>query len=143
MTTRELDPYNLAHDEDWEGHCVAVTCPACGKVYVVTSAEYDFGPRECPNCGRSTAQCYGTRMGGGTASVTWRRPRQGESGGLKRILGMMCLVLGSIGAVLGITLSTISLVAQAMEGDVVVLRAAFAILILAGCLLLAGVRLRR
>ena len=140
--TRELDAENLGHDEDWEGHCAAVTCPACGKVNIVIGARVDLGPRECPNCGRSTAQCYGTRLGGGSVSIAWRGAAERQPGGLKRILGMMCLVLGSTGVVLGITLLILSLVAQAMEGGVEVLRAAFAMFLLAGCLVLAGVKLQ-
>ncbi len=140
MPTRELDAENLGHDEDWEGHCAAVTCPACGKVYIVTNTRLDLGPRECPNCGRSAAQCYGTRLGGGSASVAWRRPGEGKPGSVTRILGLMCLILGSVGVVLGITLSIVSLVAQVIEGGIEVLHAALAMFIPAGCLVLAGAK---
>lgn len=142
MHTRELDAENLGHDEDWEGHCAAVTCPACGKVYIVIGARVDLGPRECPNCGKSAAQCYGTRLGGGSVSIAWRGSAESQPSGFKRILGMMCLVLGSTGVVLGITMSILSLVAQAMKVGDEVLHAAFATFLMAGCLVLAGVKLR-
>ncbi|MGD1020309.1 MAG: hypothetical protein ABSA12_13440 [Verrucomicrobiia bacterium] len=142
MPTRELDVENLGHDKDWEGHCAAVTCPSCGKVYIVTSAQLDFGLRECPNCGRSTAQCYGTRLSGGSVSITWRRPGEGKASGFKTILGMICLALGSVGVVLGITLSTVLLVAQVIEGGFRAIGLVVAIFILAGGLILAGVQLR-
>jgi hypothetical protein len=143
MTTRELDAESLRHDEDWEGHCAAVTCPSCGKVYIVTSAHLDLGPRECPNCGRSAAQCYGTRLGGGSASVMWRKPGEIEPSGFRRILGMLCLIVGGLGLAMGMTFSVVFLVAQFIESGFRALSVAVAMLILAGCLIAVGIKLQR
>ena len=42
----------LGQAEDWEGNNIAVTCPVCGKVYIV-SARIHRGKRACPtpSCG--------------------------------------------------------------------------------------------
>ncbi len=37
MQNRDLNPKNLAHDEDWVGNNAAFTCPHCGKVFLVNS----------------------------------------------------------------------------------------------------------
>lgn len=69
MPTRDLDPdHNLS--EDWHGNNIAVTCPACGKVYVVSGFLEPNG-RECPNCHRSTGRVDGSRRDGGTARIEW------------------------------------------------------------------------
>jgi hypothetical protein len=36
MPTRDLDPNDLAHREDWEGNDANFECPPCGKVYPVS-----------------------------------------------------------------------------------------------------------
>jgi hypothetical protein len=49
---RTIDPNQLS--EDWVGNNIAVTCPLCKKVFVV-SAHLNRAGRKCPKCGRSTA----------------------------------------------------------------------------------------
>jgi endogenous inhibitor of DNA gyrase (YacG/DUF329 family) len=66
MTERPIDPTLLT--EDWEGNNIAVRCPICGKVYVV-SDQIHGGERACPKCGKSKATVKGGRMSGGTASL--------------------------------------------------------------------------
>jgi Zn finger protein HypA/HybF involved in hydrogenase expression len=68
MPQRNVDQTRL--DEDWEGNNIAVTCPACGKVFIVSEMIHQ-GKRECPKCGKSTAMIQGGRKSGGTASVSW------------------------------------------------------------------------
>ncbi len=68
MPQRTIDHTRL--DEDWEGNNVAVTCPECGKVFIVSEVIHQ-GKRECPQCGKSTATVQGGRKSGGTASVSW------------------------------------------------------------------------
>jgi len=60
MRTRKLDKSDLAHDEDWCGNNVALTCPTCAKVFLVSSALHKNG-RACPNCERATGHCTGGR----------------------------------------------------------------------------------
>jgi predicted RNA-binding Zn-ribbon protein involved in translation (DUF1610 family) len=58
--------------EDWEGNNIAVTCPICGKVYLVNGApQIHGGKRACPNCGKSEATVDGGRKSGETASISW------------------------------------------------------------------------
>jgi hypothetical protein len=77
MPLRNLDPQNLAMNEDWEGNNVAFTCPRCGKVFIVTDRpnpqpSHDArGVRRCPQCSNSTGQVSGGRDSGGTASIEW------------------------------------------------------------------------
>jgi len=52
MQERVLDKNKLAKTEDWVGNNIAVTCPVCGKVYVVSGALHPEG-RKCPDCGES------------------------------------------------------------------------------------------
>ena len=68
MTERSIDP--TRDDEDWEGNNAAVTCPECGKVFVVSGLIHG-GQRACPKCGKSTIKIHGGRKAGGTASVIW------------------------------------------------------------------------
>ena len=73
MPTRQLDPHNLCHHEDWEGNNVAFMCPCCGKVFIVSASRVHRGLRKCPNCGKSTGRCTGPggRKSGGKASIEW------------------------------------------------------------------------
>jgi predicted RNA-binding Zn-ribbon protein involved in translation (DUF1610 family) len=143
MPTRELDAYNPGHDVDWEGNYAAFTCPACSKVYIVNGIERQHEARDCPSCGKSTAQCTGGRLSGGSASITWLTLGGGKPAGFQTILGVICLVLGSMGLILGITFSTVLLVAQVIEGGFGAAATAFVTVFVAGgCLILAGVRLR-
>ena len=58
MPSRNLDPHNLGHDEDWEGNNAAFRCPHCQKVFIVSgSRRVHNGVRKCPHCGRSTGYC--------------------------------------------------------------------------------------
>jgi hypothetical protein len=69
MPERNVDPTRL--DEDWAGNNIAITCPACGKVYIVTTFSPHKGRRECPKCGKSTGFVIRGRKSGGTASIKW------------------------------------------------------------------------
>lgn len=68
MPERNVDP--LRPDEDWEGNNIAVTCPTCGKVFIV-SGRIHHGRRACPKCGKSTGTIEGGRKAGGTATIRW------------------------------------------------------------------------
>jgi Zn finger protein HypA/HybF involved in hydrogenase expression len=68
MEKRNLNPNELLLSEDWEGNNIAVTCPACGKVYIVSSMLHRKG-RACPNCGRSKGTVSGGEKAGGLASI--------------------------------------------------------------------------
>jgi hypothetical protein len=68
MPQRSIDHSRL--DEDWEGNNIAVTCPACGKVYIV-SGRIHHGKRDCPKCGKSAGTIEGGRKSGGTATIKW------------------------------------------------------------------------
>jgi transcription elongation factor Elf1 len=61
---REIAPSKLT--EDFHGNNAAVTCPVCGKVFVVSALLDDQG-RRCPNarCGKSTAFVKGGAKSGG------------------------------------------------------------------------------
>ena len=72
MPSRTLDANALTAQEDWEGNNIAIACPACGKVYIV-SERIHGGERICPNpaCGKSRGMVKGGRKSGGTASIHW------------------------------------------------------------------------
>jgi ribosomal protein S18 acetylase RimI-like enzyme len=63
---REIDPAQL--EEDWLGNNIAVTCPVCEKVFIV-SALLNRGRRECPRCERSAGIVSGGMESGGIASI--------------------------------------------------------------------------
>jgi len=63
---RELNPKALADDEDWYGNNIAVTCPVCKKVFIV-SAHMKGGERNCPKCGQSKGVVNGGKDSGGAA----------------------------------------------------------------------------
>jgi len=67
---RDLDRTQLADTEDWWGNNIALTCPACKKVFIV-SAHMKGGERVCPKCGKSRGIVSGGKDSGGTASVIW------------------------------------------------------------------------
>ncbi len=72
MQRRNIDPARLT--EDFLGNNIAVTCPLCGKVFVVTTLpSLGGGKRVCPNlqCGKSTAFVSGGALSGGTAYIEW------------------------------------------------------------------------
>jgi L-amino acid N-acyltransferase YncA/ribosomal protein S27E len=66
LMQRAIDPNQLG--EDWLGNNIAVTCPLCRKVFVV-SAHLNRGGRKCPNCGKSTALVSGGKDSNGTATI--------------------------------------------------------------------------
>jgi ribosomal protein S27E len=73
MPVRQIDPMNLARDEDWFGNNIAVTCPntKCRKVFVVSSMlGHPRGRRKCPACGNATAYVKGGPAAG-EARVEW------------------------------------------------------------------------
>jgi predicted RNA-binding Zn-ribbon protein involved in translation (DUF1610 family) len=71
MPTKELDPFNLGHDEDWEGNNAAFKCRHCGKVFIV-SAQIHNGKKDCPECGKSTGHCdMPGKKSGGKARLEW------------------------------------------------------------------------
>ncbi len=76
MRTRNLNPEDLGHNEDWEGNNVAFTCPLCGKVFLVSHTRMHLlngekGHRKCPSCGKSIGHVMGGRKSGGSASIEW------------------------------------------------------------------------
>lgn len=71
MRERLVDPGRPG--EDWEGNNIAVTCPVCSKVYLV-SQQIHHGERACSGCGESTGIVSGGRKGGGTATLRWHWP---------------------------------------------------------------------
>ena len=68
MPRRDLNPNQLAQDEDWVGNNAAFTCPECGKVFLVSAPLHRNG-RDCPGCGRSHAEVAGGAKSGGTAWI--------------------------------------------------------------------------
>lgn len=67
---RDLDANNLGYFEDWFGDSIALTCPACKKVFIV-SAQLAGGQRTCPKCGKSKGIVTGSKESRGTATVLW------------------------------------------------------------------------
>lgn len=68
MPRRDLDPDQLAQDEDWVGNNAAFTCPECGTVFLVSQMLHRNG-RDCPGCGRSHGEVTGGAKSGGTAWI--------------------------------------------------------------------------
>ncbi len=48
---RLLNKEDLAQGEDWYGNNAAVTCFACGKVFLTSQVLHRKG-RACPRCGK-------------------------------------------------------------------------------------------
>ena len=69
MKTKELDPQHLGPKEDWAGNNIALECPVCAKVYIVSKRLH--GERHCPACGKSRGMVTGGRESGGKASIIW------------------------------------------------------------------------
>jgi transcription elongation factor Elf1 len=73
MPRRPIDP-RRPH-EDWDGNNIAVTCPVCGKVYVVSGliqrGERPRGERPCPICNQSRGR---VTIDGEHAEVEWELP---------------------------------------------------------------------
>lgn len=68
MPSRPIDPRRPF--EDWEGNNIALACPVCGKVYVVSGLIHR-GERRCPICNESTGR---VTIDGAHAEVEWRIP---------------------------------------------------------------------
>lgn len=66
MNERPVDHTKLS--EDWQGNNIAIQCPACSKVYIVSGLIH-HGERDCPKCGKSKGVVNGGRESGGTASI--------------------------------------------------------------------------
>lgn len=71
MPIRHLVADALELNEDWEGNNVAIACPVCHKVYLVSEMIHQ-GERSCPRCGKSIARVMGGKKSGGSAHVEWR-----------------------------------------------------------------------
>lgn len=72
MKTRKIDVNNLLHTEDWVGNNLAVTCPVCGKVYIVSGLLHPHW-RECPGCGKSKSFIKKESRQEGKALIQWER----------------------------------------------------------------------
>jgi hypothetical protein len=64
MNKRPVDDNNLS--EDWVGNNIAIQCPACGKVYIVSGLIH-HGERPCPKCGKSKGVVNGGKDIGETS----------------------------------------------------------------------------
>jgi hypothetical protein len=51
---RDLNKNHLTQFEDWQGNNIALACPVCLKVFVVSGLIHKKG-RACPNCGKAKA----------------------------------------------------------------------------------------
>ena len=80
MPTRNLDPNNLADNEDWVGNDAAFCCPLCQKVFIVSHAPPQMVPdheaqgvRRCPWCHNSRGRITGAESQHPTtsASIEW------------------------------------------------------------------------
>jgi len=67
MPTRRIDPGR--RDEDWQGNNVAVRCPSCDTVYIVSEFLHG-GARRCPTCEISEARVQGV-PNDGNAELEW------------------------------------------------------------------------
>lgn len=63
MKSRSLN--KEAQSEDVAGNNIALTCPACGKVYIVSEFLHG-GERSCPKCSKSKGLVKGV-----TAQIIW------------------------------------------------------------------------
>lgn len=63
--SKVLDKDRLGDQEDWHGNNAAVSCPCCGKVYLV-SQFLNKGTRQCPKCKKSSL-----RFGTGQITLEW------------------------------------------------------------------------
>jgi hypothetical protein len=51
---REFDKDRLSRFEDWQGNNIALACPVCLKVFIVSGLIHKNG-RACPLCGKAKA----------------------------------------------------------------------------------------
>lgn len=68
MPERMLDPESPG--EDWVGNNIAVKCPLCAKVFIVSAILHRNG-RDCPSCGKSRGWVKGGRKSCGQAGIKW------------------------------------------------------------------------
>jgi len=54
MESKILETDKMPKEADYHGNNAAVTCPVCGKIFVVSKL-IDKGKRVCPVCGKATA----------------------------------------------------------------------------------------
>ena len=75
MNRRVINPNDQV--EDWFGNNIAITCPVCGKVYVVSGflkgEGVQKGERKCPKCGKSMGKVESTAGKPSTATVIWEQ----------------------------------------------------------------------
>jgi len=71
MPRRQIDPNRP--NEDWQGNNMAIACPVCGKVFIISGHLHPTG-RECPVCRESTGRVQGGRDSGGAAEIHWTYP---------------------------------------------------------------------
>ena len=69
MPIRPIDPGRPG--EDWQGNNIAITCPSCSTVYIVSQLIHG-GERDCPTCRESTGRVTGGPGSGGNAEIEWR-----------------------------------------------------------------------
>jgi uncharacterized protein (DUF983 family) len=69
MPIRNLNIDTLGPKVDWAGNNIALECPVCRKVYLVSG--FIHKERACPDCGRSRGAVNGTSKDGGTAWISW------------------------------------------------------------------------
>ena len=69
MPSRTID--RNRQEEDWQGNNIAVTCPICTNVFLVSDIIHR-GERACPGCGQSVAHVRGGHDSGGAASIEWQ-----------------------------------------------------------------------
>jgi hypothetical protein len=67
---RELNRDHFGLLEDWRGNNIALACPLCLKVFIVSGMIHRSG-RDCPHCGKSKAF---VSQDGKTASVETSEP---------------------------------------------------------------------
>ena len=70
MPMKDIHPNAIERDQDWAGNNAAFTCPACGKVFIVSGIRHKAG-RSCPECGRSKGYVKGGKESGGSARIEW------------------------------------------------------------------------
>jgi hypothetical protein len=54
VLTRDFDKQRLSIFEDWQGNNIALACPVCFKVFIVSGLIHKNG-RVCPNCRKAKA----------------------------------------------------------------------------------------
>ncbi|MDO9069452.1 MAG: hypothetical protein Q7W05_13470 [Deltaproteobacteria bacterium] len=68
MPKSKLNANNLPLEMDWEGNNIAITCPLCRKVFIVSQIIHK-GKRKCPICEKSIGRVTGGKKSGGIAEI--------------------------------------------------------------------------